>query len=232
MDEKILIESHPKKLPKKIMHIISSVLTGSSALYLLLMLFLRIPEYSYSPRWGINYEKIIGYNNAYQAAFADTHPDLFLPWRITFIIAVSILPLGIIATIIYLAHKSCSLTITDKNVKGKTLFGKEVVLPLYMVSAYSTTKFFSTISIATSSGMTKFSLIENYKEIGDILSGLINERQANTTVENNTTASGEKSTVSSEMDAMDKVLKLKSLLDAGAITEEEYEKKKKELLGL
>ena len=93
-----------------------------------------------------------------------------------------------------------------------------------MVSAYSTKKWFNVVAVATASGITKFSLIENYAEIGNVLSQLINQRQENT--QRNAAHSSPKS------DSMDDLLKLKSLLDSGIITQEEFELKKKQLLGL
>ena len=93
-----------------------------------------------------------------------------------------------------------------------------------MVSAYSTKSFMSTIAVATSSGLTKFSLISNYAEIGNVLSKMINDRQDNTT---NTEIKAE--TPNSDIDAL---IKLKSLLDQGIITQEEFDAKKKQLLDL
>lgn len=159
------------------------------------------------------------YNNGYEAAF-DGHGGCLT----FFIFACVFFLFAIITLIFYWAHCKCELSITDKNVKGKTVFGKEVVLPLYMVSAYSTKKLLSTIAISTSSGITKFALIENYAEIGDILSKKINERQDNTTTETKTTVP--------QNNSMDDLIKLKSLLDSGIITQEEFEAKKKQLLGL
>ena len=130
-----------------------------------------------------------------------------------------------IAALIYWGLSKCELTITEKNVKGKTLFGKEVVLPLYQVSAYSTRTMLSTIAVATSSGITKFAMIGNYKEIGETLSKLINARQDNTSAPAQTV-------VEPAQDNLEDLKKLKDLLDNGIITQEEFDTKKKQLLGL
>ena len=82
----------------------------------------------------------------------------------------------------------------------------------------------STIAVASSSGLTKFSFIGNYAEIGKVLSELINKRQDKT----ETVVSEPKAANSN----MDDLVKLKNLLDAGIITAEEFEAKKKQLLGL
>ena len=112
-------------------------------------------------------------------------------------------------------------------VKGKTSWGKQVVLPMHMVSAYSTSNFGSKITVATSSGVTKFALIKNYAEIGNILSQKIAEKQSAPTpatlVAPATTAQGS---------SLDDLAKLKALLDSGIISQEEFEAKKKEILGL
>ena len=101
-----------------------------------------------------------------------------------------------------------------------------MILPLYQISAYSTKDFFSVISIATASGFVKFALIENHKEIGDILQNLINERQEKT----QTPITAE--TKQQNVNSLDDLKKLKDFLDSGIITQEEFDAKKKELLGL
>lgn len=128
----------------------------------------------------------------------------------------------IIMSVIFFLYRECELQITDKNIKGKTILGNEIILPLYMVSSYSTRKCFSVISVSTSSGNTKFLLIKNYKEIGAVLSKLINERQENTIVSSQTSETTNMQ--------IDDIVKLKSLLDQGIITQEEFDVKKKEIL--
>ena len=120
------------------------------------------------------------------------------------------------------------MSVTENNVKGKTLFGKEVVLPMYMISAYSTRKFLSTVTVATASGMTKFALLGNYVEIGKVLSQKINERQQNTETTQKTVVVPTAAPTSTA----DELKKFKDLLDAGIITQEEFDEKKKQLLGL
>lgn len=139
----------------------------------------------------------------------------------------------IILTVIFvvcLIPGKCKLVITDKNVKGRACGGKEVVLPIHMISAYATKKRGSQISITTASGIVYFAHIKNYKEIGEVLSGLINERQTKTTTAQ--TATSEQSAPAPQSNSMDDLVKLKSLLDSGIITQEEFDAKKKQILGL
>lgn len=131
---------------------------------------------------------------------------------------------GIIIIIVFKIYGTCELQITENSIKGKSIFGKEVVLPMHMVSAYSTVEFLSIIAIATSSGVVKFSLIENYREIGNVLAKKINEKQGNTVTNNKPLAQ--------QPSYIEEIKKLKDLLDAGIITQEEFDAKKKQLLSL
>ena len=220
MEEKILIKSEINKKVKAFLQIAPIVLFGIAALISILM---AIPKeeissyYSYYSKQRYEYTYTV---TGWRRIFNFGEYTTFFIW---FVLGCLCLLGSIIIGIIYLVHRKCELVITENNVKGKTLLGKEVVLPLYMVSAYSTRKFLSTIAVATASGITKFSLIGNYKEIGNVLSGKINERQQNTETAARKT---------SENTAMDDLLKLKSLLDSGIITQEEFDAKKKQLLGL
>lgn len=215
MDEKILIKSEVNKKLKKILQWGPVILFGIAAL-ISIFLSLRKKVEVYSRYSGTRTRKYIRWTRIFDFG-EDT--GLF----ILFVLGCLALLGSIILGIIYLVNRKCELQVTENNVKGKTLFGKEVVLPLYMVSAYSTRKFLSVVCVATASGITKFSLIENYKEIGEVLAQQINQRQRNTETY---------SKKSTESNSMDDLLKLKSLLDSGIITQEEFDAKKKQLLGL
>lgn len=218
MDEKILIKSEVNKTLKKILQWGPVILFGIAALISIFLSMPKTKEYSYY-FYGKYRTRTYTYTR-WEVVF-DFGEDTGL--FILFVLGCLALLGAIILGIIYLVNRKCELQVTENNVKGKTLFGKEVVLPLYMVSAYSTRKFLSVVCVATASGITKFSLIENYKEIGEVLEQQINQRQRNTETY---------SKKSTESNSMDDLLKLKSLLDSGIITQEEFDAKKKQLLGL
>ena len=115
------------------------------------------------------------------------------------------------------------LTVTNKRVYGATKFGKRVDLPLDSVSAVSMSSF-KGIAIGTSSGRIIFKGIGNRDEIYEAVNKLIIERQEKSKVE----------PVKQEAPAsnLDEIKKLKDLLDAGILTQEEFDAKKKQLLGL
>ena len=219
MDEKMLIKSEVNETLKKILKWGPLVLFGIAALISICLCFKY--EYEYYSYW---YEKT--YTRTYTGWSAVFDFGEKTHFFVLFVIGCLCLLSAIIVGIIYLVNRSCELQVTEKNVKGKTLFGKEVVLPLYMISAYSTRKFLSVITVATASGFTKFSLIKNYKEIGEVLARKINERQENTPTAKDDTVSA------TQYNSMDDLLKLKALLDQGIITQEEFDAKKKQLLGL
>jgi len=145
-----------------------------------------------------------------------------------FIPSMSFLLFASIFGITYLILRKCELTITEKNIVGTSVFGRKVTLPLYMVSSFSTRKFLSLISVSSASGRTKFYFIANNQEIGDELQNSINERQANTQTTQQTIPTPQQTPTNN----LDELKKLKELLDAEIITKEEFEQKKKQMLGL
>ena len=116
------------------------------------------------------------------------------------------------------------LVVTNKRVYGKTLFGRRVDLPLDYVSAVGTS-ILKGISVATSSGKIKFFGIKNRNEIHNCLSKLLIDRQENKKATQ---------TIKQEIpkNETDELKKFKELLDMGVITQEEFDAKKKQLLGL
>ncbi len=119
----------------------------------------------------------------------------------------------------------CQLVVTNKRVYGKAAFGKRVDLPLDSISAVGT-GILKSISVNTASSAIKFSLIKNRDEIHAEISKLLLERQEK---EKNVAT-----TVKQEIpqSSADEIKKYKELLDAGIITQEEFDAKKKQLLDL
>ena len=118
-----------------------------------------------------------------------------------------------------LCLKKAKITVTDKRVYGSTVFGKLVSLPLDSISAVGIINPFKGIAIASSSGKIRFFLIKQNQEVYDAISKLLIERQNKSPqaeIKNN--------------DNIENLKRYKELLDMGAITQEEYDSKKKELL--
>ena len=120
------------------------------------------------------------------------------------------------------------ITVTDKRIYGKRAFGIEVNLPLDSVSSVeSVSGFVKAITIATSSGKIGFSCLENHDQICEEIRNLLNNRQSKASVPTQTTIKQEVA----QSDA-DELKKFKELLDSGIISQEEFDAKKKQLLGL
>lgn len=128
-------------------------------------------------------------------------------------------PISLIFLILFLMSNKMELTITDKRVCGKSVFGKRVDLPVDSISAIAKNLFFG-ITVSTSSGRIKWYMIDDKEKVYNTLESLIIKRQENKN----------KSNLYSSV--TDELKKYKALLDDGAITQEEYDKKKKELLNL
>ena len=128
------------------------------------------------------------------------------------------------AVILLLYIGNCEIAVSNVRVYGKAAFGKRVDLPVDSISAIATTMF-SGIAVATSSGRVCFLGLKNAAEIHRVLSGLIIKRQftpvSNTTIKQEIPQSN-----------ADELKKYKDLLDSGVISQEEFDAKKKQLLGL
>ena len=127
---------------------------------------------------------------------------------------------GVVLMIV--GRERSEIVVTDKRVYGKTLFGKRVDLPIGSVSAVAVLPLFSGVVVSTSSGRISFYGLPEYNDLFKAMSTLIVEREGNRTV-------GDYN--SSQSDA-DQLKKYKDLLDGGVISQEEFDAKKKQLLGL
>ena len=107
---------------------------------------------------------------------------------------------------------------------GFDAVGKRVDLPLDSITAVGTS-LFSGLAVTTASGAIKFAMLKNRDELHEAISKLLVNRQdkpaAATTIKQEIPQSN-----------ADELKKFKELLDSGVITQEEFDAKKKQLLGL
>lgn len=129
----------------------------------------------------------------------------------------------IIGGFMFWAFHNTGITVTNMRVYGNAKFGKRVDLPVDSISAVGLGAFHS-IAVATSSGKLVFGLIKNRDNVHKAISDLIINRQSSSAV------SG--SIASAPQSNADELKKHKELLDSGIITQEEFDAKKKQLLGL
>lgn len=130
----------------------------------------------------------------------------------------------LLSPLTYFWLRSYRLTVTDKRIFGNAAFGKRVDLPMDSVSAISIIRIFKGISVSTASGKISFYVIKNANEIYGTISDLIVNRQNKD--------SKPEAVIKHETSNADEIKKFKDLLDSGVITQEEFDAKKKQLLGL
>lgn len=133
------------------------------------------------------------------------------------------LPFVVLAALLYFSAAKTELTVTDKRVYGKAMFGKRVDLPVDLISAVGTS-FLMGIAVSTSSGSIKFLGIQNKDDIHSEISKLLMLRQEKKEMA--------KSVTEVTSSNADELKKYKELLESGVISQEEFEAKKKQLLGL
>lgn len=139
-----------------------------------------------------------------------TFGDWFLGYIFILIVLLMVLNLSLLKS---------TMIVTDKRIYGTTYFGKRVDIPLDSVSAIAV-KYHHVVSASSSSGKISFALIENSDEIHKCISDLLIARQAQ-----------KQAPMMQSMTNADELKKYKELLDNGVITLEEFDRKKKQLLG-
>ncbi|MBQ7161516.1 MAG: SHOCT domain-containing protein [Clostridia bacterium] len=143
---------------------------------------------------------------------------------VNYVLYPLIIVLIILGIVIYKRLSKVQITVTDKRVYGSNAFGKRVDLPFDSISAVGTS-IFSGLSVTTASGAIRFTMLKNRDEIHEAISKLLVDRQnkpvSTTTIKQEIPQSN-----------ADELKKYKELLESGVITQEEFDAKKKQLLGL
>lgn len=145
-------------------------------------------------------------------------------WSDLYWLSWSILGLFVVIAIV-LSLRAVELILTDKKITiHNPIFNSTVELPVDSISAIAKTSIFTEgIAVSTSSGRITCFYIDNRDKVYEELNALINKRQS--TPSNMTV-------VKQDLSNADELKKYKDLLDSGIITQEEFDAKKKQLLGL
>jgi len=245
MDEKILIKSeryNVKKIP-----IILAIIGLVVSLLLTLILYASC-EGDYTWRYKEQFKALAIYNEHQEQGYCSFYsqdllcgickygePEIpskasfafsaYFEWFHYLIFVAPFAVFSLIGWLIYLWLRSYELVVTDKRIYGNVAWGKRVDLPVDSISATATSRSLKGVTISTSSGRISFRVIKNADAIYQVVSNLLIERQQ------------EKSkpapiTEAPKINEADQLKKYKELLDMGAITQEEFDAKKKQLLGL
>ncbi len=129
--------------------------------------------------------------------------------------------LFLVAIIFSWRISKCNLIVSDKFVKGQTFTGTKIDLPIDAISGIIEVKWLNGIKILTTSKKIVFISMKNATEVSKTISDFIA-----------TNVNEEKGIADSNNTNADELKKFKELLDMGVITKEEFDQKKKQLLGL
>lgn len=153
---------------------------------------------------GVSYMITVPFSEEYMLPFTIIGGIILVIWGIVLLFYVN----------------NCEIVITDKRIYGKAAFGVRVDIPVDSISAVGTITIFKGISVASSSGQIKFLYISNANEIHKVISDILINRQTDSRHN------------AFHTDTAEELKKYKDLLDAGTITQEEFNAKKKQLLNL
>ena len=233
MEENIIIKSEQYDAKKLFRNIVLTVLIISAAFLLLFSVAGFADSYGY---YNDCYEEYLldGYShgwhwycNDYDSAFSYAVHEVYYCLVYDAILAVLLCinaGIALIGLIIYLWLRSYEMVVTDKRIYGRVAWGKRVDLPLDSVSATATLRVFKGVSVSTASGRIKFLIIKNANEMYNEINKLLIERQKKESPINNT--------AEAKNNTPDDLIKLKELLDMEIITQEEFDTKKKQILGI
>ena len=121
--------------------------------------------------------------------------------------------------IIKISTEKCEIAVTDEAIIGKRPHGKEVQIPLNKITAISRNSF-NGISITSIGSVNNFYCFENREEVINTISCLLTKLQQ------------DNAQLAQSGSATNRLERLKSLLDAGVLTQDEFDTKKRQILGL
>lgn len=132
-----------------------------------------------------------------------------------------------------LSFRNVSLTVTEKRVFGTQSWGRRIDLPIDMISSVETSSN-GRISVSTAAGVIRFGCIKNNREIHEVINELLRERQMKQAEPDQLKPEPAPQTAPAPapQTKADELREMRMLLDEGLITQEDYDAKKKQLLGL
>lgn len=206
---------------KNVKKIFTIIGMGLAVIFFFIWKGMMIRGYSYYTYRVSEYENL---KEAYPTYFDYEGKDIILGIFLSVAIVALFYVIGIVVKNLLANIK---LTVTNKRVFGCTAFGKRVDLPIDAVAAVGLGKIFHSVIITTASGAIKFSFLSRYQLFHKEISKLLIERQNKASAVSTPIQRTDNSTSNA-----DELKKFKELLDMGVITQEEFDQKKKQLLGL
>lgn len=225
-NENIVIKGTPQKNKVASIMFIASIVAFLCALLFSVYAYQNLERY-FSLGFGIGgtWKYFIYYHHNFWAYFTGEFFSSRLMYG--YILIVSVIAF-VVSIIMKKTTEGSEITVTNTNIFGKLHGGKDINIPLNQVTALNPSPF-NGISISSIGNVSNFHCIENRDEVLKAIAYLLANHQQN----NNPTAqpvSGVSETgLSSEAEQLKR---LKDLLDSGVITQEEFDAKKRKILGL
>ena len=220
MEQNIVIKGTPQKNKPALITIIVGVV-------LLLASFL-VASYVFENCEGYEYFGF-GYGGWYYwCVIYDTFGEFFTAEFFNFECYYGyMIMLGVVALIVGIIMKSntekCEITVSNEAISGKLPHGKTVHIPLNQITAINRSSF-NGVSITSIGNVSNFHCIENREEVMKAISYLLaNPQQSSAQPTQSASANGNEA---------EQLKRLKDLLDSGVLTQEEFDAKKKQILGL
>lgn len=220
-NEKIIVKGSPQKNQTALIILIAGIVLAVGSLFVANYVFNNCDGYEY---FGSGYGGWYYWWVIYDS-FGEFFTSEFFNFDCYF---GYILILGIIAIIVGLIMKlnteKCEITVTDNRIWGKLKGGVDVDIPLNQVTGIHTCSF-NGISVSSIGKVSNFYLMSNREEVMKGISYLLargNSQNSSATVMSASEPTGDAA----------KIKQYKELLDAGVISQEEFEAKKKQILGL
>lgn len=221
MDEKLIIKSSRKEFRNT-----KKLLKAFIIVFIIFVILFIAAEIWWNTSWNAYWTEggYLGASFRTEHSMKNAHIFLEFSVGVGILAGVLFIPNAIIWLINHVTRNT-EITVTDKRVYGIGKFQKRVDLPLDSISAVGTLGK-SSIAVSTSSGRIVFSLLDNRDAVHKAISDLLINRQSKQRSEQ------EQSAQPAAVSNADELIKYKELLDNGVITQEEFDKKKAQLLGL
>lgn len=221
MDQNIIIKGTPQKNKVSAIMLTASVIAFVCALLFSVYAYQNLERY-FSLGWGYGgtWYYFIGYDDDFWAYFWGE----FFSFRLMY---GYILIASVIAFLVSIIMKSntekSEITVTNEEIFGMLPHGKEVHIPLNQITAINRSSF-NGVSITSIGNVSNFHCIENREEVMKAISYLLaNPQQSSMQPTQSASANDGEA---------EQLKRLKDLLDSGVLTQEEFDTKKKQILGL
>lgn len=228
----IIEKSKPEAKKKKFLHYVTIIIFVVAIVLMAGTLF-------YYTSVG-NWEEVKKY-------YTSTYPwgESYEDWRLverhiveleeifTFWISIFLFLVSSVLFIIYESIRNSWICVSKSGVVGRTIFGKAFNIPFSSINYAKSSNLLSKVIIKTNGKSKSAFMIENHPNIVKLINETISELKVNKNNIPNTVIRGPRVVVqSNQSSSTDELIKLKELLDSGVITQEDFDAKKKQILGI